>query len=501
MRALVLLCVALCGSAFTSSAGAATVEQTSRTEAGNKGPDIVIESVEIEAAGGESNAITASLGETGGTIVLSDPAAALTAAAGCTQRDERTVECKRPNAITAVLGDANDSFVVDSRFAGTTKLDGGPGDDTLTGGGADDSLLGGGGRDVLRGGPGDDTLGDGDGAAPDADVLDGGGGSDKLNLQDHTAALTLDLPSGRSSEGDAVSGFEQILLGGGANRITGTAGPESITGSAAFVDAGAGADMVFVTGAAAGDVRGGDGNDSVVCTSPSGCVISGGRGDDMLQAGDGEDRLDGGEGDDDLVGLRGKDLLAGGPGDDALKGDFAEGIPGGSGDTLRGGPGRDRLYGGSGSDDLDGGSGADLVLALDAGRDKVTCGAGNDRLLRDRRDPRRPASCERIALGGTVQLLDDTTVEDGEVSVDVGCPDYVVGQCKGVVTVSDPSGHLLGRRRYRTDGGQDSIDVVLNAAGRRTLKRGRRTIVVRARGGDGTGGSSTVSRRYRVQVD
>lgn len=296
---------------------AATVRFDTRIEGGNKGPDVTILIVTVEAAPGEVNTVTASVASAT-KLVLSDPAAPLTASTGCTQAAPGIVECPLSNELRAHLGDGNDVFTVDPAFRSRTFQSGGPGDDALSGGGGDDRLSGGGGRDVLTGGAGIDALADDDGDAPDADVLDGGPGlDDAVSFEDGRAGMTLDLPAGRSSEGDAVTGFETIRLGPGADTVTGTAANEYIAdaGGANVVDGGAGDDSIYVDGR----LSGGEGNDSLNCGQLEGCMLSGGAGNDTLQSGDGDDVLDGGAGDDDLTGLRGDDTMDGGPGDDSLR--------------------------------------------------------------------------------------------------------------------------------------------------------------------------------------
>jgi hypothetical protein len=70
-----------------------------------------------------------------------------------------------------------------------------------------------------------------------------------------------------------------------------------------------------------------------------------------------------------------------------------------------------------------------------------------------------------------------------------------------VAELRDGAGRVLGRRRYTQTSASIPLEIPLNAAGRRALTKGRHTVVVRMRGGDGTGGSSIVSRRYRIDVD
>ncbi|HVF79549.1 MAG TPA: hypothetical protein VNA28_14730 [Solirubrobacteraceae bacterium] len=352
----------------------------------------------------------------GTKLVLRDPAAALMAAAGCTQSAPDAVECPLPDEIRALLDDGNDAFTVAAAFRSRTVLSGGPGDDALTGGAGDDLLSGGGGRDVLAGAAGKDALTDNDGAAPDADVLYGGAGlGDEVSFEDHPG-MTLDLSAGRSSEGDAVTGFETIRLGRGADTVTGIG--DELAGGGGLRAVGRRRRRHAAERRRRRHPRWGRGR-----RRPDGATT--GR------------------------------LLNGGPGGDELRGDLAEGVAGNGNDTLRGGPGADRLCGGPGRDELDAGAGSDVVLSLDRVADRIDCGAGRDLLRRDTHDPLRPASCERVRLGGTLVLLPDAAqvflfASGGDLFVYTSCPACAVGSCRGVAEVRDLAGRPLGRARYRS---------------------------------------------------
>ena len=115
------------------------------------------------------------------------------------------------------------------------------------------------------------------------------------------------------------------------------------------------------------------------------CVVSGGRGDDVLRGtsvgdlltgGGGNDTLVGGGGGDYLIGGDGRDILSGGPGDDALAG-------GRGNDRLYGHAGDDYLAGGRGSDRLFGGPGRDSLVGADGEPDLLDGGGGIDLAFRD----------------------------------------------------------------------------------------------------------------------
>jgi Ca2+-binding RTX toxin-like protein len=164
-----------------------------------------------------------------------------------------------------------------------------------------------------------------------------------------------------------------------------------------LVKAGAGADIVDLTGVAvASTVYGGDGDDTIKAGRGGG-VYYGDNGNDTIRSeeasgdfagvadvfhgGAGDDELTGFEGADQLHGDEGNDTLLGGLDDDILQGDDGN-------DLLLGGAGDDTLEGGEGVDDLSGDEDDDILLggggddSLDggAGDDRLTGGAGNDEL-------------------------------------------------------------------------------------------------------------------------
>lgn len=113
------------------------------------------------------------------------------------------------------------------------------------------------------------------------------------------------------------------------------------------------------------------------------------------------------DGDDVLVAPRhAESSLLGGPGADMIRsGSASDFFTGGRGDdVITGGGGADEIWAGSGRDVLFGGRGGDFIVSHGRERDQVSCGAGRDRALVDRRD--RLRSCELIlpwppARGGT----------------------------------------------------------------------------------------------------
>ena len=259
--------------------------------------------------------------------------------------------------------------------AGANRLDGAAGHDTLIGRGGADRLFGGAGDDLLSGG-----------AA--ADQIDGGEGYDTASYAAATGAVTVDLATPATNEGEAAgdvivateallgSAYSDRLAGdAGANRIDGGAGDDTLTGrgGADSLIGGTGFDFASYAGTATGLV--------VDLLTPSlntadalSDVLTGIEGimgsvwaDDLR--GDGlANWLDGGAGNDSLTGRDGHDTLAGQAGADRLSGDGGNDVlSGGDGnDTLFGGAGNDTLEGGPGTDSLTGGAGIDWVSFISA---------------------------------------------------------------------------------------------------------------------------------------
>ncbi|KPF66142.1 hypothetical protein IP69_15715 [Bosea sp. AAP35] len=279
-----------------------------------------------------------------------------------------------------LVGTAGDDVI--AALEGDDEVSGGAGDDVIDGGEGDDTLLGEAGNDRLVGGEGDDTLEGGEGD----DRLEGGAGDDTLD----------------GGEGD------DILLGGaGADELIGGAGNDSISADAGdVVDAGAGDDIIVVSGeeGETTTVDAGEGNDEVINTS-SGRISGGlamGAGNDKLAnsgviaAGSDGVAIDMGEG-DDVVNLYVGSTVAGaillGSGNDRLTmnsylgavtvdaGDGNDDITTSDGnDVIYGGAGNDSIFAGAGDDTIFAGEGDDLILA-DLGNDVIDGGAGYDTLF------------------------------------------------------------------------------------------------------------------------
>ncbi|MGQ0685617.1 calcium-binding protein [Bradyrhizobium sp.] len=191
----------------------------------------------------------------------------------------------------------------------------------------DDTLDGQGGSDLLYGGLGNDHLVISVSNAGDLVTVDGGVGTDTLDLSGLGVAAWVDLVT----NGAEVRTTDQADLNSGTWRdVADVARVENVTGTA-FAD-----------------------------------QISGDAGNNILIGGDGDDILDARSGDDIILAGAGADTLTGGMGADRLDG--GEGA-----DIIYGGLGADTLIGGAGNDTLTGGSEGDVFLiGAGAGSDTIT---------------------------------------------------------------------------------------------------------------------------------
>jgi Ca2+-binding RTX toxin-like protein len=276
---------------------------------------------------------------------------------------------------TASYLDANGTISVDLNKQGTQQDTISRGKDTLTGienligsdsytdifigDGANNRLDGKGGDDQIEGGAGNDTL------------IGGAHGmfGDYLLYRTATSGVTVNLAlttiqDTKGAGKDTISGFESVIGSDYDDKLTGTAGDNTIQGR--------------------------DGNDTLI--GGSGADKLGGEvGDDILIGGLGSDEIHGG--DEALIGdtasfadiktsvtivlnagngsgtyLNGKGIetdtltdienLTGGSAGDDINGDDNANI-------LSGGGGNDQLYGNKGDDTLIGGAGADLLVGVD----------------------------------------------------------------------------------------------------------------------------------------
>lgn len=134
--------------------------------------------------------------------------------------------------------------------------------DTLIGDGRANGLFASDGKDTIAGGGGNDFIESGKGA----DAADGGLGSDLLANLDHQKGVTVDLGAGTDSDGDTLTGFEELLGSSYDDTLVGDASSNTILGSG-------GNDVL--RGRAGDDLLSGDGG---------GDSANGGPGTDRCQA-------------------------------------------------------------------------------------------------------------------------------------------------------------------------------------------------------------------------
>jgi Ca2+-binding RTX toxin-like protein len=169
----------------------------------------------------------------------------------------------------------------------------------------------------------------------------------------HSSA-PVTLSGGAGSDGlHGFDGADSLSGGGGSNTLFGGAGADTIQGGADF-----------------NQINGNTGDDIIVGHSAKGDWLSGGQGQDSIDASasTGANIINGNLGNDTVVGGSGADTLRGGGGDDA--------IHAGSGSAwISGDLGANTLYGGQGADTFHAGGGHDTVNGWHAG-DHVQVDAG-----------------------------------------------------------------------------------------------------------------------------
>ncbi len=145
-----------------------------------------------------------------------------------------TVSYGGSNAAVSVnlgTGKGSGGYAAGDIFATIEAITGSAYNDTLAGGAFAETLSGGAGNDLLYGSAG-------------ADRLDGGAGIDKVTYSASTAAVKVDLATGKGSDGyaagDVLTGIEQVngskyndtLIGGnGDETLAGLDGNDLIYGS------------------------------------------------------------------------------------------------------------------------------------------------------------------------------------------------------------------------------------------------------------------------------
>ena len=173
------------------------------------------------------------------------------------------------------------------------SIDGGDGDDTLLGGAGTDTLRGGNGNDVIRSdGDGGQYFGDAgndsmfSGLGPE--TMDGGAGIDTIDHRAFNGDYVFNMSTGLTNfAGESFGNFENALMGGGNDSVTGNLSANSI-------DGGGGNDSIY--GAAGNDVlTGGLGDDRFLIgefgATNSDTILDFGKGDDTIVLKDSLDSL------------------------------------------------------------------------------------------------------------------------------------------------------------------------------------------------------------------
>jgi Ca2+-binding RTX toxin-like protein len=336
------------------------------------------------ASGSAKNHVGVQVADDDSTITFytssGDP---MNAPAACSPSDlygGDVVTCTMPTAVRVDLGAGNDDAYAMDGIPVPVTLSGGPGADwleaadepgVLDGGAGEDKLVGGEGDDVLRGGDGNDTIEGKDGG----DRIDAGAGDDLLSPDgyEHANADVVDGGPGTDRiEGDYSSRFSDtdpavaITFGGGADDGRPGEGDDLRSVEKVWLNVG-------------GTFTGTDGADEFRLSqvgTPS--TMDGRGGDDRLRSGDGPDHLDGGPGNDNVDGGFGDDALIGGPGRDTISGDLAGGDCGPLWCTYP--------------------YGNDTIDARDGEVDSITCGAGTDSVTADPQDV-VARDCENVTRG------------------------------------------------------------------------------------------------------
>ena len=264
-----------------------------------------------------------------------------------------------------------------------TRVDGGPGNDTIAGGAGAETLNGGLGNDTIDGnggndvsdlGPGDDSFvwdpGDG------SDSIEGGPGADTMVFNGAAAAETVDLsangnrlqflrqPANIAMDTHSVEQVDFNALGG-ADAIT--------VNDLSHTDVrNVNLDLAAALGGTTGDgltdsirVNGTNQNDALTAAGDSsGVTVSGLHTQVSIQHQEPADQLF-------VEALGGDDNISA---TGLAAGSISEFLDGGDGnDTIAGGPGAETLLGGNGNDTIDG----------NGGNDRAALGAGGDTFVWD----------------------------------------------------------------------------------------------------------------------
>ncbi|WP_083222738.1 calcium-binding protein, partial [Ensifer sp. LC163] len=283
------------------------------------------------------------------------------------------------HSIEAVIAGTSDDRLAGDAACNT--LVGNDGNDVIDGRSGNDTLSGGQGDDTVAGGAGDDTVivvamietGNGTATNDGTDRYSGGDGIDTLDMSALVQAVLADIEAG-IAEGneigtDVIDGFEIITGGQGGDQLSGGAGNNILSGGDGNDRLrGRGGDDVLVGGAGDDELEGNTGSDTFLVVIPP-----------EASGSDGNDRIDGNEAVDSydasaatqavVIDLDGGTAEGAEIGSDLLT--AIEGAVGGKGDDV--------LVAGNAVNFLAGGDGADVFvfrtvasLANDgSGRDEI----------------------------------------------------------------------------------------------------------------------------------
>ncbi|MHB1586281.1 MAG: lipase family protein [Acidiferrobacteraceae bacterium] len=360
--------------------------------------------------------------------------------------------------------------------SGNTVIYGGAGTDTIDGGNGTDSIYGGTGTEVLYAGNGGTT------AAPTqviagsgSETLYGGGGVAVLNAQAGTNDLLVggtgaDTLLGGSGDDTLVAGNGNnvlaggsgsntyvFALGGGADRITQSAGVETlqfgpgITASDLVVTAEPGTNntnliiqydangSVTIDGGLngrVGQIQFANGTqltlDQLMAQASVMTASIAATNGDLLFAGGGNASLTGGAGNDTLYGWGANDTLTGGTGNEQLFGEDPSAL-------LQGGSGTDTLTALAANDTLTGGSGNTTFVINDA-TDVVTdpFTSGTNTLLSSVSYV-QPLNVQNLTLTGSADLTATGNSQSGVLTANTGNDTLVAGT--GIDTLVGGSGN------------------------------------------------------------
>jgi hypothetical protein len=371
-----------------------------------------------------------------------------------------------------------------------TRIEGGPGNDTISGGAGAETLVGGAGNDTIDGKGGNDTsdLGPGDDSfvwdpGDGSDSIEGGPGADTMVFDGAAASETVDLSANgnrlrffRSPANITMDthGVEQVDFNalGGADTVTvndlsrtdvknvnvdlaGTLGGTTGDGQA---------DRVLVTGTSR--------NDAVnVAGDASGVTVSGLKTQVAIQHQEPTDQLF-------VEALGGNDAISA---TGLASGAISEFLDGGDGnDTIAGGPGAETLLGGNGNDTIDGNGGSDRA-ALGTGNDTFVWDPGDGSDTIEGEDGRDTMVFNGAAVADTVDLSANGDRlrffrNPGNITMDVHGVERVLFNALGgadTVTVNDLTGtdvtqvelDLTGTLGGSTGDGQTDHLIVNGTAG------------------------------------